>query len=454
MTTITTYNHNDVKINKLYLASRTLLLLLSLIVVAFTASAFDFMVDSIAYNINSDGTSVRVTQNVQYYPTYSGEIVIPASIDYNGKNYAVTAIEERAFDACRELISINLPNSLEQIGRSSFSRCSGLTEITIPNSVHNIYSSAFECCTSLESIVLPDSLTDLNNYVFMSCSSLSSIKLPEQLKHIYMCAFDGCSSLTEIVIPDSVEGIYSYAFRDCSNLEKITINESLKYISRDAFTSSCKKLKNVIWNVVECEEFSDTDDNPFYLVNFSNNCITNFEFGEKVIIIPNYICRQFRGLKSIKIPNSATTIGEEAFAVCTGLTSITIPNSVNTINDYAFAGCENLTSIFSRINELKSTTCNVNAFNQVDMSTCKLYVPKGTLSDYQNNAPWSEFLTIIELDPGDVNLDGIVSATDVTTLYNILLDNEEVLTETADVDGDGVILAADITVIYNILLGN
>jgi hypothetical protein len=430
------------------------LLLAVIAAIALPANAYDFLVDGIAYNINEDGSSVSVTQNVQNYPTYSGDIVIPESVENNGQIYAVIAIGERAFDACRELTSISLPNSLEQIGKSSFSRCSGLTEIAIPNCVHNICSSAFESCTSLASIELPDSLTDLNNYVFMSCISLSSIKLPEQLKNIYMCAFDGCSSLTEIVIPNSVENIHSYAFRDCSNLEKITMGESLKFISRDAFTSSCRKLKTVIWNVVNCEEFGDAADNPFYLLNFFNNCITNFEFGEKVTTIPNFICRQFRNLESIAIPNSTISIGKEAFAVCTGLTSISIPNSVNTISEYAFAGCENLTAVFSSIKDPQLMTCDVNTFNLVNTSTCTLFVPKGTLSDYQNTAPWSDFLNIVEVDPADINLDGHINAADITTLYNYLLDGDLQFMGAYDVNGDGFINAADITTIYDILLGN
>ncbi len=53
--------------------------------------------------------------------------------------------------------------------------------------------------------------------------------------------------------------------------------------------------------------------------------------------------------------------------------------------------------------------------------------------------------------PGDVNGDGIVSGADVTALYNVLLDNAEVLGD-ADVNGDGVVSGADVTALYNLLL--
>ena len=56
--------------------------------------------------------------------------------------------------------------------------------------------------------------------------------------------------------------------------------------------------------------------------------------------------------------------------------------------------------------------------------------------------------------PGDVDGDGVVTAGDITILYNILLNNDYTGAVNADQDGDGVITAGDITIIYNILLGN
>ena len=55
---------------------------------------------------------------------------------------------------------------------------------------------------------------------------------------------------------------------------------------------------------------------------------------------------------------------------------------------------------------------------------------------------------------GDVNGDGVVTASDVTAIYDLLLGNNNTYAATADVNGDHVVTAADVTLIYDILLGN
>ncbi|MBR5119191.1 MAG: chitobiase/beta-hexosaminidase C-terminal domain-containing protein [Muribaculaceae bacterium] len=55
---------------------------------------------------------------------------------------------------------------------------------------------------------------------------------------------------------------------------------------------------------------------------------------------------------------------------------------------------------------------------------------------------------------GDVNLDGTVTASDITELYNYLLNGDQTYVNSADVNGDGDITAADITAVYDILLGS
>ena len=89
-----------------------------LLLSAATASAHDFEVNGIYYNINSDGTSVSVTDG-----GYSGEVTIPASVTYSGKTYSVTSIGAWAFWVCSGLTSVEIPNSVTSIGEYAFYYC-------------------------------------------------------------------------------------------------------------------------------------------------------------------------------------------------------------------------------------------------------------------------------------------------------------------------------------------
>ena len=112
------------KINDLF---RGLLLLVagSVASVVSVVSAATVEVDGIYYEYYTNNTASVVSNSAGY----SGDIVIPETIQVGGKTYTVTRISDRAFDGCSGLTSIELPESLASIGSSAFEDCSGLTSI-------------------------------------------------------------------------------------------------------------------------------------------------------------------------------------------------------------------------------------------------------------------------------------------------------------------------------------
>ena len=82
-------------------------------------------------------------------------------------------IDSYAFNGCSNLISIDIPNGVTNIGYSAFYNCSSLTSITIPNGVTSIGNNAFSGCGSLRTITIPNSVTSIGNYAFEYCSSLT-----------------------------------------------------------------------------------------------------------------------------------------------------------------------------------------------------------------------------------------------------------------------------------------
>ena len=156
-----------------------------------------------------------------YNSEYSGNVIIPPSIVYNGNFYSVTSIGEGAFCDCCNLTSVTIPNSVTSIGNSAFQGCSGLTSISIPSSVTSIESNVFSWCSGLTSVTIPNSVTSIKYGAFQDCGSLTSVTIPNSVTSIGSSAFRGCSSLTSVAIPNSVTSIEELAFRGCSGLSSI-----------------------------------------------------------------------------------------------------------------------------------------------------------------------------------------------------------------------------------------
>ena len=128
------------------LSSLPLLLTLLLSMVGVKTYAHDIEVPNrdgvtIYYVWTNNNTELAVSYRgssyYSYKDRYSGNVVIPKSVTYNGATYAVTSIGFEAFRSCSGLTSVTIPNSVTSIGSYAFYDCRGLTSVTIPNSVTN-----------------------------------------------------------------------------------------------------------------------------------------------------------------------------------------------------------------------------------------------------------------------------------------------------------------------------
>ena len=308
--------------------------------------AYDCKVDGIYYDITPTNRTASVTGG-----SYSGDVIIPETIAYDGTTYSVTSIGDNAFLRCSGLTFVSIPNSVTSIGNDTFYYCSGLTSVTIPNSITSIGDLAFYRCSGLTSVTIPNSVTSIGDSAFYRCSGLTSVTIPNSVTSIGYSVFGGCTGLTTMTIPNSVTSIGKYAFRSCSGLTSVTIPNSVTSIGYEAFRG-CSGLTSV--TVDKNNGTYDSRDNCNAIIETSTN-------------------KLIAGCKNTTIPNSVTTIGTSAFSDCSGLTSVTIPNSVTSIGDRAFSGCSGLTSVtVDKNNGTYDSRDNCNAI--IETSTNKLIV--------------------------------------------------------------------------------
>jgi len=415
-----------------------LTLLLLLAATTATARAYEIMVDGIYYIINGNEASV------DYNPDgYSGEITIPEVVTYRGVSYPVTSIGPLAFNECRELTKVSIPNSVTSFKESAFMHCKGLKDLTISSNVTFIGDHALAYCTGLTSIVVPNSVTFIGRSAFVGCTSVTSMTV-ESGNPMYDSR-DNCNAIIETAsntlisacktafIPTSVTSIGDYAFANCRGLTSLTIPNSVTHIGDEAFFYCYRLTSLTIPSSVTSlgvNPFLDCDGLKTIIVEAGNpsydsrdSCNAIIETVSNTLISACY---------NTIIPSSVTSIGEWAFGRLNQLVSITIPSSITSIGDNAFYGCDYLKNVYSYIADPSRVPIGNGAFYTFDhYSNRTLHVPAGTSALYQANDSWSPFFgQIVEMSEPvsevncDLNGDGVVNISDVNIVVNYILTHE------------------------------
>ena len=376
---------------------------------------YDFTVDGIYYGYGYDSSvggygpgsdHVRVLPKDDNYNSYTGQVIIPATVTYGGKTYTVQIIDIGAFKLCTGLTAVSIPNTVNWIGGQAFAGSTALTKVycdatipptlgsntfdsshytsvtlTVPKGCKNAYQAAtnWKNFTTIEEGEYDFeeggifyNITGTNTVEVTYRNTLyrtysGNVTIPSTVTHdgvtynvtgIGYAAFYRSAALTRVTIPNSVTDIAAAAFGYCENLPRVVIPNGVTTIKSSTFYC-CYRLEEVT-------------------------------IPRSVTTIEDYAFSRCEKLPRVVIPNSVTTIGERAFDGCMELEEVTIGTGVTSIGDYALSIWCN--TIICRAATPPSVAAHTFSGNEYNDAT--LVVPASCINAYQSADNWSRFATV------------------------------------------------------------
>ena len=265
-----------------------------------------------------------------------GDVVIPSTWG----DYTVTTIQEYgAFSECNNMTSVTFPNTITSITNVIFSNCANLEWISIPESLTQFGGygnpACWDGCHKLTTISVAEGNPnyasvdgvlynrDISTIIQCPMGKIGNITFPSTLKTVASTSFS-FSKLSEINIPEGVTTIEASAFYGCSENTTIRIPKSASNLS----TENGGFLNNCSAKLVFAEGNENLIDGVFY---------SSDENGNPTLLV---WCSPEKE-SALVMPNTVTTIGEQAFRGCSKITSVTLSDNL-VFSANVVEGLENL----------------------------------------------------------------------------------------------------------------
>lgn len=261
---------------------------------------------------------------------------------------------------------INGVHPVMQMGFGAFDGCRSLKSIRIPDTIVGIEQYAFKHCVSLETITLPDNAR-FSSDAFNDCSSLKEINFSEN--NVLYKNIDGIiykenmtilhkivplNGIKKFVVPSTVKSISNNAFAN-SEIEEVVLSDGLTTIGYGTFQYSAIK------KVVIPESVITIKDSAFY------NCtsLTDITLPKNLITLEKHAFVNCLSLKTINLPANITTLPDGLFNQCKNLQTIENLDKVTYIGDFAFSGCTALmiTSLCDNLTYIGAHAFSKNSFD-------------------------------------------------------------------------------------------
>lgn len=439
-----------------------------------SASAQTFLDGGIVYKVSKGKVTVQATkyttgknkglpvecENGTAPDNYTGDIVIPAQVTYNGTTYPVESvgsgfkeslitsitlpdnagikIARGGFQSCAELVSVKLSNDLTIIEGNAFQGCTKLSSITVPATVASIGAAAFQDCPALVEFTLEESETPIKfgRSAFTSAPAVKKVSLYRQIDLTVNTtqddrAFRGCKELETVIVGGTFTSIPANYFENCpalknitfesavtdidyncfagSGMEEITLPETVTSVSSSCFMG-CKSLKKVtLGSAVE----------SISSMAFYNSALQEINLPATLKTIGNLAFSGTDLEGTVTIPEAVTSIGDQAFANNARISTIVIPASVKSIGTGAFMGCPAVAKFeVAAENEYYTASADGTYITTKDGETVVAYAPAASATEFTGDfkavSPYAFYgaknLTKVELPScenwGDYSLRG------------------------------------------------
>ena len=420
----------------------SLLTLLSMTLCGIAAVAQSVTVNNIEYFIQDDGTA-----KVGNGKSATGNVVIPAEVEYKGKKYPVVAIGYDAFRGNTAITSVELPASVVSLGRYVFLGCSNLASVTAGAEKFDEMSFApFDGTAWLANLPREDGVVYWKGWIiYVEWGSHDVYRIKEGTVGF---AYGNTRIVADtLYLPKS----YACSYADCFSAMKIVVDAENPIMFSDDFGAVyLKDEKWAYYSYVENKYVDATGQSLLYTPRL-NNGVFRIAEGTKYLCPESCMYTEF---EKIIVPEGCEVVLYNSLRELGNCKYIELPSTLKYIDMYDPCGDSQM-EIVLKAKEVPGT--DGNPFRKCTHIT--LYVPKESLDKYLADSRYNGKFKEIKAIPdnvtikGDVNGDGKVNAADVTTVYNYIANPEAtgLTLDKVDINGDGNVNATDITDLYNII---
>lgn len=296
----------------------------------------------------------------------------------------VTSIGKRAFNGCRALKSLILPKGLTAIGDSAFTGCRVLGDLILPQGITRIDAGTFENCIAFTSLELPAGLTALGSRALAGCTKLETLQVhasdPATIT-LGTSVFEGLKfTVATLIVEQGGKARFSQAdqWKDFASIkERRTeegqstevyqaslvlenllllakakgLNTSFEEAVFDDMNSTYEDLRNAqrsLRKKLKFIDFEDTVARNTFLAHYDLDGDGEISMTEGSMVSSldySFYRSNVTSLNELQYCTNLTTLYGNSFEGCSSLKSIILPESITTMYYRAFMGCTSLTEI-------------------------------------------------------------------------------------------------------------